>query len=82
MDIVRSVTMQMFAMVAAGEIVGIAMGLWAAHYIESLFYQVHATDPSMLLLPLLTFLIVAVLAALPPVLRAVRINLVSALRGE
>jgi putative ABC transport system permease protein len=81
-DIIRSVTMQMFAMVAAGEIAGIALGLWSARYIESLFYQVNATDPAMLALPLLTFLIVAAVAALPPALRATRINLVSALRAD
>jgi putative ABC transport system permease protein len=81
-DIVRRVTVDIFAMVIAGEIAGLALGLLSARYIESLLYAVNATDPLMLVVPLLTLLLVAVLAALPPAVRAVRINPVIALRTD
>jgi ABC-type lipoprotein release transport system permease subunit len=50
--------------------------------IESLFYQVKATDLQILALPSLAILAGALLAALPAVIRAVRIDPVTMLRAE
>ncbi len=81
-DIVRRVTVQVFAMVIAGAIAGLALGLVVARQIEALFYQVHGTDPRMMAMPWLTLLAIAVLAALVPVVRALRIDPVTMLRSE
>jgi putative ABC transport system permease protein len=54
----------------------------AARYIQALLYQVKPTDPRMLALPALTILAAALLAALPPVIRAVRIDPAETLRVE
>jgi len=58
------------------------LGVTCVRYIETLLYQVHATDPSMLVVPWLTILAAALLAALPAVVRAVHINPVTILRTE
>ena len=65
-----------------GALAGLALGIASARYIESLLYQVKVTDLSMLALPSLTILAAALLAALPAVIRAVRIDPVAMLRAE
>ena len=51
-------------------------------YIQSLLYQVKPGDPSMLLVPSAAILGTALLAAVPAVVHAVRIDPVSMLRSE
>jgi predicted permease len=81
-DIARRVTMDVFSMVLAGALAGLTLGFAAARYIQTLLYQVKPTDPAMLALPALTILAEALLAALPPVIRAVRIDPAETLRVE
>jgi predicted lysophospholipase L1 biosynthesis ABC-type transport system permease subunit len=81
-DIVWRVTLEVFSMVLAGALVGAALGLASARYIESLLYQVKSTDAGMLALPSITILAAAVLAALPAVIRAVRIDPANTLRAD
>jgi len=81
-DIVRRVTLDVFAMVLAGALVGLALGMASVRYIESLLYQVKATEAGILALPSLTILLAAILAAIAPVIRAVRIDPVETLRSE
>ncbi len=80
--IVRGVTIGLLAWVLAGSAAGLALGLASTRYIESLLYQVKATDPSSLAIPALALLAATILASLPPVLRAVRIDPVQTLRLE
>jgi ABC-type antimicrobial peptide transport system permease subunit len=80
--VARKVTTEVFGMLILGSIAGLAAGLAAERYIESLLYQVKATDARMLALPVVTIFTAALLAALPPVLRAVRIDPATALRSE
>ena len=54
----------------------------SVRYIEALLYQVKPTDAAMLALPALTILAAALLAALPAVIHAVRIDPVSMLRAD
>ena len=81
-DIARSVTADIFAMVIVGAAAGLTLGMATARYLESLLFQVKPTDPDMLALPSATILAAALLAALPAVIRAVRIDPVTMLRAE
>jgi hypothetical protein len=54
----------------------------SVRYIETLFYRVKATDLSMLAFPSMALLAVALLAALPAVIRAMHIDPVTMLRAE
>jgi putative ABC transport system permease protein len=80
--IARLVTMDVFAMVLIGAVAGVGLGMLSVRYVESLFYQVKATDLQMLALPSLAILAGAFLAALRPVMQAVRIDPASMLRAE
>jgi ABC-type antimicrobial peptide transport system permease subunit len=80
--IARLVAKDVLYMVAGGALAGLALGLITVRYIETLFYQVKATDPAMLALPSLIVLVSALVAALPAVIHAVRIDPVTMLRSE
>ena len=81
-DIARRVTFDIVGWIFAGSLVGLALGIASARYIESLLYQVKATDFSALAAPALALIAAAILAALPPVIRAVHVDPVSVLRSE
>ena len=80
--IARLVTADVFRMVLAGALAGVAIGMGSVRYIEALFYEVKATDVGMLALPSLAILAAALVAALPAVIRAVRTDPVTMLRGD
>jgi ABC-type antimicrobial peptide transport system permease subunit len=80
--IARLVTVEIFTMVLAGALAGLALGLASVRYIAALLYQVKPADPAMLALPLLTILAAALLAALPAVFHALRIDPAAMLRAE
>ena len=69
-------------MVLAEAIAGLALRIVSVPYIESLLYQVKATDLAMLALPSVTLLMAALLAALPAVIHAVRIDPARMLRAD
>ena len=77
-----SVTVDGFVMVLAGAVGGLLLGIVSTRYIETLLFEVRSADWVRLALPSVTILIAAVLAALPAVIRAVRVDPVSALRAE
>lgn len=72
--IVRIATFDISSTVLLGAVAGLGLGMALVRYIEALFYQVKATDAPMLAFPALTLLAVAFVAALPLVIRAVRID--------
>jgi predicted permease len=80
--IVRIVTFNIFLMIALGGCAGIVLGIGAARYVESLFYQVKATDADMIGLPTYAILLTALVATLPAVLRALRTDPTEILRAE
>jgi len=81
-DIARRITAGILFAVTVGSIAGLALGLGSVRYIESLLYQVKATDVTMMVLPCLTILAAVLVAAVPAVLRARRIDPVAMLRVE
>jgi hypothetical protein len=80
--IARLVTVPVFAMVLAGAVAGLALGTASVRYIESLFYEVKATGLGALAVPSVTILVAAMVAALPAVISAVRIDPAAMLRAE
>ena len=81
-NITRVVTMQVFAIVLAGTIVGLGLGEASAKYAQTLLYGVRAGAPSMLMLPALVLVLATTIAAVPAVLRAIRIDPVTMLRAD
>jgi predicted permease len=81
-SVVRLVSGEVFTMVVLGAAAGLALGMVSVRYTEALFFQVKATDLTMLAFPSLAILGVALLAALRPVMQAVRIDPASMLRAE
>jgi len=80
--IVRIVTLDVVVMIALGACAGVGLGFGAARYVQSLFYQVKATDVEMLALPMCAILLTALVATLPAVLLALRTDPTEILRAE
>ena len=76
------VTADVFQMVVAGGAAGWVLGMGSARYVESLLYQVKAAEPDIAALPALAILSVAVVAILPAISRALRIEPAEILRSE
>jgi len=81
-NIVRTVCGEMVAMIFAGILAGIVLGMLAVRPIEALLYGVTASDTTMLVIPIMTIVVATVVAAFPPVLRAVHIDPAAMLRAE
>jgi predicted permease len=80
--VARRVTAEALAMVLLGAAAGVMLGMTSVRYIQTLLYDVKPTDVSLMALPSLTILISALVAALPAVVRAVRIDPAAILRAE
>jgi ABC-type antimicrobial peptide transport system permease subunit len=80
--IARLVVMDIFSMVGAGALAGLALGMVSVRFVETLFYQVKPTDPAVMGFPWLMMLLTAMAAAVAPVMRAVRIDPVEMLRVD
>jgi len=81
-NIARIVTINVFAVLLMGSMTGLALGMISARFMEALFYQVKASDPAIMVLPAAILFAVALFAAIPAVIRAVRIDPASMLRVE
>ena len=79
-SVLKLVTQRGLQIVGLGLLTGITVGLIAAHLIQGLLYGVSPIDPISLGVSILFLGIAAALACLPPALRAIRINPVTALR--
>ena len=82
MDIATRVTAEVFRMVFIGAAAGLVLGLMSVRFIEVLLYQVQSGEPRLLALPILSIFSLALLAAVPPVIRAIRIDPATILRSE
>jgi len=81
-QVVHQVTSGLLGLVCLGMLLGLAGGVACQRFVETILYEVKATDPVMIGAPLLTLLCAALLAALPPAIRAVRIDPAQTLRSE
>jgi len=80
--IARLVTAELFSTVALGAVAGLAAGVVAARFMQSLLFEVRATDWTMMALPWAAMLVTAAVAAIAPVWRAIRIDPVEMLRAQ
>jgi len=81
-DVAWQVSAGIFSAVVAGSLAGAGMGMASAHLVQNLFFRVRPTDVQFLMLPLLVILFMALAAAAPPLVRAVRIDPAKVLRAD
>jgi predicted permease len=81
-DVARRLSSEILAWVLGGAVGGVSLGMASTRYIESLLFGVKPTDLGMLLVPSFTILAAALVAALPAVVHAVRIDPASMLRAD
>ena len=79
---VRSVLADTARTTLMGAACGLAGGLYASRYVESMLFEVATRDAWSLALPLATLLLAAFVAAVVPAWRAARVDPVIALRNE
>jgi predicted permease len=81
-DIATRVTAGIFSMAFLGVMIGSSVALLLEPYAKSLLYEVKPSDMEVLTFPALTIAIATLLAAVPAVIRAIRIDSVAMLRAE
>jgi putative ABC transport system permease protein len=67
-------------LVLTGLLLGIAFAFIAAHFLESVLYNVSASDPVSIILAVLMLVVAGFLACLLPALPVIRIDPITALR--
>jgi putative ABC transport system permease protein len=82
LHVAARVTRDMILIVAAGAAIGLVAGFGFGRAVERLLFEVKAIDPAPLTIPLATLGVAALLASIPPVLRAVRVDPTQVLRAE
>ncbi len=80
--IVRGVVAASVIMVTVGVAAGLALGVASETIVEKLLFGVHASNPAQLAVPAAILLTAALLAALPPTWRAIRLDPVQTLRND
>ncbi len=81
-NIAQIVSARIFAMVLLGAAVGLTLGLASQRFVALLLYGVKGTEMSMMTLPAVVLLMAVALAAVPAVMRALRIDPAVMLRSE
>jgi predicted permease len=81
-DVLQLVIGQGLRFAVAGLVVGLALAVWAAKWLEPLLFQQPARDPAILATVAVLLLLVAILASTQPALRATRADPNAALRSD
>jgi len=81
-QIVQRVTMSMIGVVLLGVVAGLIAGFFTGRLTQLLLFEVNVTDAQTAAIPVFLLLSAGVLAALPPAIRATRIDPAETLRGE
>jgi ABC-type antimicrobial peptide transport system permease subunit len=81
-DVAGRLTAEILLLVVGGAAAGMAVGIASERYIRTLLFGVKATDAPMLVLPVVVIIAVALLAAVPAIIRALRINPAVLLRAD
>ena len=69
-------------MVVGGAVVGVLVSLLSAQVLQGLLYEVEAIDPGTFVSVVAVTLVVGLMAAAVPAIRAARVDPVEALRAE
>jgi ABC-type antimicrobial peptide transport system permease subunit len=80
--VARRITSEICSMLLLGALAGLGAGVASEHFLQSLLYHVTTSDVTLLALPALTIFGAALIAALPPVIHAVRTDPALALRAD
>ncbi len=80
--IARHVGGELFLMLLVGSAAGLGMGLVSEQFVASLLFEVSGRELPVLATPLVVMLAAAILAALPPIVAASRMDPARALRSE
>ena len=80
--VVALITARLAGMVAIGAVAGLALGLTLGRFVQTLFFQMQLTDPAALAPPMIALAVAALLAILPPAIRAVRTDPARTIRTE
>jgi predicted permease len=80
--IVTLVTTRLAGMVLLGAVAGLGIGLWLGRWVQTLLFQLQATDLAALAPPVIALAATALLAVLPPAIRAVRTDPARTIRAE
>jgi predicted permease len=81
-DVAWQVGAGIFSAVMAGAVMGAGIGMASARLAQEMFYRVRPGDLQFLVMPLLVVLFMALAAAAPALLRAVRIDPAKVLRAD
>lgn len=81
-DIISRVTGDVFTVVALGSIAGACSGFLLQPYVASLLYQTNRFEASALIIPLSIIFVATSFAAIPAVVRALKIDAASLLRTD
>jgi ABC-type lipoprotein release transport system permease subunit len=80
--VVRRVIAGAALIVCLGSVAGVALGLAAGRLVERFLYEVKPTSLDTVAVPILTLALVALMASLPPALRAATVDPSQTLRSE
>ena len=80
--VVRDVTAESATVLCLGVAIGVAGGWISGRWVEALLFEVKAGDPATIVTPILILAVVALLAGLPPAIRALRMDPAHVLRGD
>jgi ABC-type antimicrobial peptide transport system permease subunit len=81
-QVLRFVFGRIGALVTAGAVVGLALGIAGAGVLASIVYQASSRDPIVIAAAVLSIALVALVAAFGPARRAVSVDPVQSLRHE
>jgi putative ABC transport system permease protein len=82
MDVASMVIGSAGGLSAIGLVVGLAVSVWGSRLLQSMLYGVGATDPASFVVCAAVLLIVALVAALIPARRAIRVDPLVAMRAD
>jgi putative ABC transport system permease protein len=80
--VVTLITTRLGSMVVLGAVAGLGVGLWLGRFAQTLLFQMEATDAAALAPPIVALAAAAVMAVLPPAIRAVRTDPARTIRTE
>jgi putative ABC transport system permease protein len=80
--VVTLVTTRLARMVVLGAVAGLGVGLGLGQFVRTLLFEMQASDPAALAPPIIALAAAALLAVLPPAIRAVRTDPARTIRTE